>query len=62
MTDAIRFFRVFNNEIESLKYFCRGHNKSERLFGLDMPVRWNSTYMILDFILVHAIDPSPHKS
>ena len=37
--DTIRFLKGSNDYIKSFRRFCKAHNISERLFGLDIPVR-----------------------
>lgn len=53
--DAISFINCSNQRIAAYKSFCVAMNVRPRKFGLDMPVRWNSTYLMLKHIL-------PYKS
>jgi len=44
---AIRFITSTPQMIAKFAEYCRAHNKKPRKFGLDMKVRWNSTYLML---------------
>jgi len=44
---AIRFMTCTPQMIAKFAEYCRAHDKRPRKFGLDMKVRWNSTYHML---------------
>ncbi|KAJ1278634.1 hypothetical protein BS78_04G093800 [Paspalum vaginatum] len=44
---AIRFITSTPQMISKFAEYCRAHNKKPRKFGLDMKIRWNSTYLML---------------
>jgi hypothetical protein len=48
---AISFLNSFNQRIASFKSFCLAARVRPRKFGLDMDVRWNSTYLMLKHLL-----------
>jgi hypothetical protein len=48
---AISFLNSSNQRIASFKSFCLAARVCSRKFGLDMDVRWNSTYQMLKHIL-----------
>jgi hypothetical protein len=48
---AISFLNSSNQRIASLKSFCLAARVCHRKFGLDMDVRWNSTYLMLKHLL-----------
>ncbi|CAO2201317.1 unnamed protein product [Urochloa humidicola] len=50
---AISFVNASNQRIAAYKSFCISSNVRPRKFGLDMDVRWNSTYLMLKHLLPH---------
>jgi hypothetical protein len=48
---AISFLNSSNQCIASFKSFCLAARVRSCKFGLDMDVRWNSTYLILNHLL-----------
>jgi hypothetical protein len=48
---AISFLNSSNQRIASFKSFCLAAGVRPRKFGLDMDVRWNSTYLMLKHLL-----------
>jgi len=52
---AISFLNSSNQHIAAYKSYCIAVNQRPRKFGLDMNVRWNSTYHMLNHLV-------PHKS
>jgi hypothetical protein len=48
---AISFLNSSNQRIASFKSFCLATGVRSRKFGLDMDVRWNSTYLMLKHLL-----------
>ena len=50
---AISFINSSNLRIASYKSYCMASGVRPRLFGLDMDVRWNSTYLMLQHVLPH---------
>lgn len=52
---AISFLNASNTRIAAYKSYCIAMGARPRKFGLDMDVRWNSTYLMLKHLL-------PHKS
>jgi len=43
--EAISFLNSSNVRIAAWKNYCRAAGERPRKFGLDMPIRWNSTYL-----------------
>jgi hypothetical protein len=52
---AISFLNSSNQRIAAYKSYCVAMNVRPRKFGLDMDVRWNSTYLMLKHLV-------PYKS
>jgi hypothetical protein len=52
---AINFLKSSNHRIAAFKNYCIAKGVRPRKFGLDMDVRWNSTYLMLKHLL-------PYKS
>ena len=52
---TISFMNSSNQRIAAYKSYCIASGVRPRKFGLDMDVRWNSTYLMLKHLL-------PHKS
>jgi hypothetical protein len=50
---AISFLNSSNQRIAAYKSYCIAVNARPRKFGLDMDVRWNSTYLMLKHLLPH---------
>jgi len=50
---AISFLNASNQRIASYKQYCIALGQRPRKFNVDMPVRWNSTYMMLKSIVPH---------
>jgi hypothetical protein len=48
---AINFLNSSNQRIALLKEYCNAKGVRPRKFGLNMDVRWNSTYLILKHLL-----------
>jgi hypothetical protein len=48
---AISFFNSSNQRIALYKSYCIAKNTRTRMFGLDMEVRWNSTYLMLKHLV-----------
>ena len=48
---AISFLNSSNQRIAAYKSYCVAMNVRPRRFGLDMEVRWNSTYLMLKHLL-----------
>jgi hypothetical protein len=48
---AINFLNSSNTRIALFKSFCIARGMTPRKFGLDMDVRWNSTYLMLEHLL-----------
>jgi hypothetical protein len=48
---AINFLNSSNNRIALFKSFCIARGMTPRKFGLDMDIRWNSTYLMLEHLL-----------
>jgi hypothetical protein len=48
---TISFLNSSNQRIASFKSFCLAARVRPRKFGLDMDVRWNSTYIMLKHLL-----------
>ena len=44
---AIAWINGSNSRIREFKQYCKAEGLKPRKFGLDMPVRWNSTYLML---------------
>ena len=45
-----------NQRITEFARFCRSKNLKPRKFQTDMPVRWNSTYLMLTSALPYAVE------
>ena len=50
---AISFLNSSNQRIAAYKSYCIAVGERPRKFGLDMDVRWNSTYLMLKHLLPH---------
>ncbi|WVZ90206.1 hypothetical protein U9M48_036529 [Paspalum notatum var. saurae] len=50
---AISFLNSSTQRIAAYKSYCVAMNVRPRKFGLDMEVRWNSTYLMLKHLLPH---------
>jgi hypothetical protein len=50
---AVSFLNSSNQRIAAYKSYCMASNIRPRKFGLDMDVRWNSTYLMLKHLLPH---------
>jgi hypothetical protein len=50
---AIAFINSSNQRIAAYKSYCMASGIRSRKFGLDMDVRWNSTYLMLKHLLPH---------
>ena len=50
---AISFLNSSNQRIAAYKSYCIAVNARPRKFGLDMDMRWNSTYLMLKHLLPH---------
>jgi hypothetical protein len=50
---AISFMNSSNQRIAAYKSYCMASGIRPRKFGLDMDVRWNSTYLVLKHLLPH---------
>ena len=50
---AISFLNSSNQRIAAYKTYCIAVNERPRKFGLDMDVRWNSTYIMLKHLIPH---------
>jgi hypothetical protein len=50
---AISFINSSNQRIAAYKSYCMASGIRPRKFGLDMDVRWNSTYLMLKHLLPH---------
>lgn len=48
---AINFLNSSNQRIAMFKNYCIAQNVTPRKFGLDMDVRWNSTYLMLKHLI-----------
>jgi hypothetical protein len=48
---AINFLNSSNQRIILFKNYCNAQGIRPRKFGLDMDVRWNSTYLMLKHLL-----------
>jgi len=48
---AINFLNSSNNRIARFKEFCIAKGMTPRKFGLDMDVRWNSTFLMLKHLI-----------
>ena len=48
---AINFLNSSNQRIALFKEYCNAKGVRPRKFGLDMDVRWNSTYLMLKHLL-----------
>jgi hypothetical protein len=48
---AIIFLNAFNQHIPAFKGYCVAINICHHMFGLDMVVRWNSTYLMLEYLV-----------
>jgi hypothetical protein len=48
---AINFLNSSNQRISSFTNYCKAKGCRPRNFGLDMDVRWNSTYLMLKHLL-----------
>jgi hypothetical protein len=48
---AISFLNSSNQRIASFKNYCNSKEERPRKFGLDMEVRWNSTYLMLKHLI-----------
>jgi hypothetical protein len=51
---AINFLNSSNQRIAMFKNYCIAQGVRPRKFGLDMDVRWNSTYLMLKHLLPYA--------
>jgi hypothetical protein len=51
---AISWLNSSNQRITSFKSFCIAHGVRPRKFGLDMDVRWNSTYLMLKHLVPYT--------
>jgi hypothetical protein len=51
---AISWLNSSNQRITSFKSFCIAHGVRPRKFGLDMDVRWNSTYLMLKHLVSYT--------
>ena len=52
---AISFLNSSNQRIALYKSYCIAMNTRSRKFGLDMEVRWNSTYLMLKHLLPYRM-------
>jgi hypothetical protein len=52
---AISFMNSSNQRIAAYKSYCMASGIRPRKFGLDMDVRWNSTYLMLKHLLPHKV-------
>ena len=50
---AISFLNASNQRIAAYKIYCIAMGVRPRKFGLDMDVRWNSTYLMLKHLIPH---------
>ena len=50
---AISFLNASNQRIAAYKSYCIAMGVRPRKFGLDMDVRWNSTYLMLKHLIPH---------
>ena len=50
---AISFLNASNQRIATYKNVCIAAGYRPRMFGLDMDVRWNSTYLMLKHLIPH---------
>ena len=50
---AINFLNSSNQRIALFKNYCNAQGLRPRKFGLDMDVRWNSTYLMLKHLLLY---------
>ena len=50
---AISFINSSNQRVAAYKSYCMASGIRPRKFGLDMEVRWNSTYLMLRHLLPH---------
>lgn len=48
---AINFLNASNSRIAAFKEYCLARGVRPRKFGLDMDVRWNSTYLMLKHLV-----------
>jgi hypothetical protein len=48
---AINFLNDSNSRIATFKEYCKARGVRPRKFGLDMDVRWNSTYLMLKHLV-----------
>jgi hypothetical protein len=53
LESAISFLNSSNQRIAAYKSYCIAVNARPRKVGLDMDVRWNSTYLMLKHLLPH---------
>ena len=44
---ALAWINHSNHRIREFKQYCKAESLKPRKFGLDMPIRWNSTYLML---------------
>jgi len=52
---AISYINASNDRIAAYKRFCIACDKPAHRFNLDMPIRWNSTYLMLHSLLEHRV-------
>ncbi|WVZ79811.1 hypothetical protein U9M48_027346, partial [Paspalum notatum var. saurae] len=50
---AINFLNLSNQKIAAYKSYCLSMGVSHRKFGVDVDVRWNSTYLMLKHLVPH---------
>jgi hypothetical protein len=48
---ANNFLNAYNSRIATFKEYCKARGVRPRKFGLDMDVRWNSTYLMLKHLV-----------
>ena len=51
LRNAISFLGNSNQRISSYQRYCIAIEKTPHKYNLDMPVRWNSTYMMLKAVI-----------
>ena len=58
---AINFLNSSNQRIALFKEYCNAKGVRSRKFGLDMDVRWNSTYLMLKHMMLRTQSLSKHS-
>ena len=58
---AINFLNSSNQRIALFKQYCNAKGVRPRKYGLDMYVRWNSTYLMLKHMMLRTQSLSRHS-